>query len=178
MRFNIELGKEKATKTGNPTDRENVAALAQELLKREIEVLSSRVQRYPQDMNRKFELATRFMRLQKWPQAIPLLQQASQDPRLKGKALLQLGLSFMSDNKLPLARGQLERALPDLNAQNDPDSYKLGHYWMGRIAEKLGDRATAETHYGDVLAVDYNYKDTLKRLEDLQGGAGGGMSIE
>jgi tetratricopeptide (TPR) repeat protein len=178
MRMNIELGKEKASKSENPKDRENVAALAQELLKREIEVLSSRVERYPQDMNKKLELASRFMRLQKWVQAIPLLQRATGDPRLKAKAFLQLGKCFMGDNKWPLARGQFERSIPDLDFNVDPDSFKEGHYYLARVAEKLGDRATAEKHYGEVLVVDYEYKDTCKRLEELQGGSGAPASIE
>lgn len=171
MKFNIDLGKEKASRTNDPKIRENLAALAQELLKREIEILSARVERYPQDMSRKYELAIRFMRVQKWVQAIPLLQRAGQDPRLKGKALLALGRCFIYDKKLPLARGQLERAVPELEFNVDPEAYKEGHYWLGRVLEELGDRAGAETHYGDVLVVDYEYKDTRDRLEKLQGGA-------
>lgn len=178
MKLNIELGKDKAAKTANPKDRENVAALAQELLKREIEVLSARVERYPQDMNKKFELAARFMRLHKWQQAIPLLQRATGDPRLKAKAFLQLGKCFMADKKLPLARGQFERSIPDLDFNVDPDSFKEGHYYLARVAEELGDRATAEKHYGEVLVVDYEYKDTCKRIESLQGGTGNQASIE
>lgn len=178
MRFNIELGKAKAAKSNDQTMRENIAALSQELLKREIEVLSSRVERYPQDMSRKYELATRLMKVQNWTAAIPLLQRASQDPRLKGKGLLALGKCFIYDKKLPLARGQLERAIPDLNFDSDPESYKEGHYLMGRVTEQLGDKATAEKHYGEVLVVDYDYKDARQRLEAIQGGPGQGATID
>ncbi len=178
MKFNIELGKAKAAKSNDATVRENVAALAQDMLKREIEIFSARVDRYPKDMNRKFELAVRFMRVRKWSLAIPLLQQASQDPRLKGKALLKLGMCFIDDKKLPLARGQLERAVPDMDFNNDPDSFKECHYWLGRVLEQLGDKAGAEKHYGDVVVVDYDYKDTTKRLEDIQGGPSTGAALE
>ena len=178
MKFNIDLGKAKAAKSTDPVVRENIAALAMELIKREIEILSARVERYPQDMNKKYDLATRFMKVQKWTLAIPLLQRASQDPRLKGKALLGLGKCFIYDKKLPLARGQLERAVPDLNFENDPDSFKEGHYLLGRVLEELGDKSNAEKHYGDVLVVDYDYKDCRKRLEDIQGGPSSGASLE
>ncbi len=178
MKYNLELGKAKAAKSTDQTVRENIAALAQEMLKREIEIFSARVERYPKDMNRKYELAIRFMRVQKWSLAIPLLQQASQDPRLKGKALLKLGMCFIYDKKLPLARGQLERAVPDMDFNNDPDSFKECHYWLGRVLEQLGDKAGAEKHYGDVVVVDYDYKDTTKRLEDIQGGPSTGAALE
>lgn len=178
MRLNIELGKARAAKSSDPVDRENVSALSVELIKREIEVLGARVERYPQDMNKKYDLATRFMKLQKWTLAIPLMQRASQDPRLKGKALLGLGKCFIYDKKLPLARGQLERAIPELNHEQDPDSYKEGHYLLGRVLEELGDKTNAEKHYGDVLVVDYDYKDCRKRLEDIQGGPGAGATLE
>ena len=178
MKFNIDLGKAKAAKSTDPVLRENIAALSLELIQREIEILSARVERYPQDMNKKYDLATRFMKVQKWTLAIPLLQRASQDPRLKGKALLALGKCFINDNKLPLARGQLERAVPELNHENDPDAFKEGHYWLGRVLEKLGDKAGAEKHYGEVLVVDYDYKDTRDRLEKLQGGPSSAGSLE
>ena len=178
MKFNLELGKAKAAKSNDPVMKENLAALAQELLKREIDIFGARVERYPQDMTRKYELATRFMKAQKWTLAIPLLQRASQDPRLKGKALLALGKCFIKDNKLPLARGQLERAVPELSFESDPDSFKEGHYWLGRVLEKLGDKAGAEKYYGDVLVVDYDYLDTRERLEKLQGGPSSGESLE
>ena len=178
MKSNIDIGKAKAAKSNDATMRENIAALAQDMLKREIEIFSARVERYPQDMNRKYELATRLMRLQKWSLAIPLLQRASQDPRLKGKALLKLGMCFIYDKKLPLARGQLERAAPDMDHNNDPDSYKECHYWLGRVLEQLGDKAGAEKHYGDVVVVDYDFKDTTKRLEDIQGGPSSDAALE
>ena len=178
MKLNIELGRAKAAKSNDPTMKENIAALAQDMLKREIDIFSARVERYPKDMSRKYELATRFMRVQKWSLAIPLLQQASQDPRLKGKALLKLGLCFIQDKKLPLARGQLERAVPEMDFNNDPDSFKECHYWLGRVLEQLGDKAGAEKHYGDVLVVDYDYKDTRERLEKLQGGPSTDAALE
>lgn len=171
MRINIELGKARAAKSNDPVDRENVSALSIELIKREIEVLGARVERYPQDMNKKYDLALRFMKTQKWTLAIPQLQKACLNPRLKGKALLALGKCFIYDKKLPLARAQLERALPEMNHDNDPDSFKETHYLLGRVFQELGDKLNAEKHYGEVYAIDSDYKDVRKRYEDIQGGA-------
>ncbi len=178
MRLNIELGKARAAKSDDPVARENVAALSMELIKREIEILGARVERYPQDMNKKYDLALRFMKTQKWSLAIPQLQKACLNPRLKGKALLALGKCFIYDKKLPLARGQLERALPEMNHDSDPESFKETHYLLGRVFQELGDNVNAEKHYGEVYAVDSDYKDVRKRYEDIQGGAGAEVQLE
>jgi tetratricopeptide (TPR) repeat protein len=178
MRLNIELGKARAAKSSDPVDRENVSALSMELIKREIEILGARVERYPQDMNKKYDLALRFMKTQKWTMAIPQLQKACLNPKLKGKALLALGKCFIYDKKLPLARAQLERALPEMNHDSDPDSFKEAHYLLGRVLEELGDKANAEKHYGEVYSMDSDYKDVRKRYEDIQGGTGAEVSLE
>jgi hypothetical protein len=47
---------------------------------------------------------------------------------------------------------------------------------LGRIYEKAGKNEQAEHHYGEILANDYEYKDVLKRMEEMQGGHGGGIA--
>jgi tetratricopeptide (TPR) repeat protein len=171
MRANLSIAREKlAAEPEETVYQQKVQGLAIELLKRELQIFSSRTERYPKDMNLKLELADRLMRVKKWPQAIPHLQKATQDTRLKAKALFMMGKCFMHDDKLSLARGQFERSLPELNSETDPKLFTEAHYLMGRVCEELGDTTTAEKHYGEILVVDYEYKDTLKRLEALQGG--------
>lgn len=170
MKYNVDLAKDKANSEGTDDARKQVAELSKELRARQIEVLNSRVERYPSNLNIKLELALLLMQLQKWSQSIPLLQRAGQDPRLKTKALVALGKCFVYDKKLPLARGQFERAVPDLDVDNHPETFKECHYLLGRVCEELNDSAAAEQHYGEVLVVDYEYKDTRERLEKLQAG--------
>lgn len=167
------LGKAKELLNKDPEDetkKRNASGLAQELLNREIEVLSSRVQRYPANLQVKFELARRFMRVKKWALAIPLLQQASADSRLKTEVLLNLGKCFLQDNKRPLALRQLEKAVPEINQHDRPDLYCEVHYLLGYLFEDSGDNNKADFHYTEVLQVDYNYRDARQRLEKIQGG--------
>jgi tetratricopeptide (TPR) repeat protein len=170
LALNLDAAKQAAAASGKDTDRQNTVALSQELLKRQIEVFSARVEKYPADLGRRYELAIKLMAVQKWQQAIPHLQKAAQDPRTKGKALVALGKCFLYDKKGSLARGQFERALPELNFDQDPDGYKDTYYLLGRVCEELGDKAAAEKHYGEVIVVDYEYKDANDRLTKLQGG--------
>ncbi|MGD9856413.1 MAG: tetratricopeptide repeat protein [Planctomycetaceae bacterium] len=173
MRANLAIAREKlAAQPDEPVYQQKVQGLVTELLKRELQVFGNREQRQPRNMHLKLELADRLMRIKKWPQAIPLLQKASQDSRLKGRAHFMQGKCFMHDNKLTLARGQFDRALPEISIESDPKLFLEAHYLMGRVCEGLGDKATAEKHYGEVITHEYEYKDALQRLETIQGESG------
>lgn len=168
MNYNVEMAKERANESESLEDRQKAVEMSKEYRARRIEVLSSREQRHQQNMNIKIELAELIMQLQDWPRAIPLLQKASQDPRLKTQAQVMLGKCFMYDKKLSLAKGQFERAVPELNSESQPETYKEAHYLLARVSEETGDTEKAIHHYGEVLVIDYDYRDARDRLEKLQ----------
>lgn len=156
---------------------EKVKTMRSELLGKEMEFFTHSVELHPNDMRKKYELAQRYIHkdVKQPAKAIPLLQQAVSDPRIKVDALVLLGECFAKDGKLDLGRRQFEKALDGLSAADKPDAFKTAHYYLGRIYEKGGKKDQAEHHYGELLAVDYEYKDVLKRLEGLQGGADKGI---
>ena len=177
LRHNLNLAKEEAANNPDkPELRKTAGALAAELMQREIEVFSTRSERYPADMRLKFDLASRYMKLAKWQLAIPLFQAATSDQRIKGESLIQLGQCFMYDKKLKLAYRQFETAIPLISHDTQPDLYKTLFYSMGRLCEEMKDIAGAEKHYLEVLAVDYSYRDTVARLEKLQEGGDTGAA--
>ena len=179
VRRNLNYAKESAQKHGNdPQYREAVAELAQELLSQEIEVYVRRVDRYPNDLRLKHELAKRFMRTKKYDQAIPLLQAASKDIRIEAQVLASLGSCFLAKKQNNLAKRQFEKALEKLTANDHPIPFKECHYYLGRLAEEAKDNDTAIKHYTEILAVDYSYRDTSKRMNDLQGSDEEGEGID
>jgi tetratricopeptide (TPR) repeat protein len=167
MRKNVELGNEKLK---GDDRKEKLEALKRELLLRETEVLAGRVDRHKSDLKIKFQLGMCYMNDGKAALAIPFFQQASQDKRLETRALAHLGECFMKEKKFPLARRQFEKAAHKVNQHEDTDLYLKVHYWLGRLCQSVDDNEAAENHYSEVLAVNYEYKDALKRLEDIQGG--------
>lgn len=168
MRKNIELGKPKLAAA--PDGVAKLESLNRELLLRETEVLRGRVERYPSDLRVKYQLAECFMKDDKCALAIPLFQQSSQDNRLETRALANLGKCFMKEKKYPLARRQFEKAAPKISQHDDVELYLDVYYWLGRLCQSAGDKEAAEAHFSEVLAVNYDYKDALKRLEEIQGG--------
>lgn len=175
MMLRKDLGEAKERADKNPGKErlvEKAKGLADELLTREIEIFSRRIERHPNDMKMRFDLAERFRERKEWAKAIPLYQQSTTDSRLKSDALVWLGECFVRDGKLDLGRRQFERALESISVNDKPDAFKLAHYWLGRIYEKAKRTEQAEQHYSEILAIDYDYRDVLKRLNELQGETG------
>ncbi|MEQ9411860.1 MAG: tetratricopeptide repeat protein [Fuerstiella sp.] len=151
--------------------KEKSDALKKELVVREIEVLSARVDNHKNDMKLKFDLAERYRKTQQYKLAIPLYQQATADSRLQEEALVALGESFVRTGKLDLGRRQFDKALETLNHKDKPDAFKNAHYFLGRLYEKSNKKELAERHYTEILSNDYAYRDVEKRLEEIQGGS-------
>jgi tetratricopeptide (TPR) repeat protein len=173
MRQQLEGAKDAALKGGgDEAAKKRYDKLRSEFHQREIEVLAARIERYPADMRIRFELAQRYMMFKKYQLAIPLLQRAVTDSRLKCDVLVSLGKCFIAEKKNAMARRQLEKALPEIDQVEEPGLFKETHYLMGRLCQQAGDKDAAENHYSEVLAVDYEYKDALQRLEKLQSGGG------
>jgi tetratricopeptide (TPR) repeat protein len=170
MQRALSITKEQVRNT--PADAElkkRTAELANELTKRKMEIFSGRVDRYPNDMRMKFELGVQYMTVKKWQLAIPLFQQARSDPRLKGEALIRLGKCFYYDGKPPLAIRQFEAAMPEIKFEDKPDVYKDLYFAAGRLYEEMKNVKAAEEAYQKVLEVDYTFRDTVDRLNKLQG---------
>jgi tetratricopeptide (TPR) repeat protein len=173
MQKTIDMTKEQAR--NNPADaavKQRAGELAAELNKRKIEIFAVRVDRYPNDMRMKCDLASEYMSVRKWQLAIPLFQQARSDPRLKGEALIKLGKCFYYDGKPQLAIRQFEQAMPEIKYDEKPKVYTDLYYSAGRLYEEMKNIPAAEEAYQKVLEVDYSFKDTVDRLNKLQGGGG------
>lgn len=157
----------------NPEDKEaqeKRQKLGNKLIKSEIQIFSERLKRHTQDSRLKFELGKRFMRINRHSDSIKLFQQSVVDNRLETECYVLMGECFLKVSKVPLAKRQFEKAIPNLNPQEKKDLFLTSHYALGRIAENTGERDDAEEHYNEILAIDYDYKDVAKRLDGLQGG--------
>jgi len=171
LREQLIDAKDKFNRNNEDADaRKEVTLISKALIKREIEVFTKRVERYPADMRVKYELAQRFIRLKKWSSAISLLQQAVKDTRISADALVALGKCFFADGKKELAKRQFEKALPKLSPDDKPEIYKESHYLLARLYEESKEKEKADDHYSEILAVDYDYRDARERLEKLQSG--------
>jgi len=166
LRHNMALARQNAET--DATANRNYHEIKQELRKREIEVFSGRVERYPKDSRWKYALANLHMKTKEWKKAIPLLQQSVADVRLKGEVLVALAKCFVAEKNHLLASRQLEQAVQVINPHDKTELFAEAHYILARICEENGQVEAAETHYNEVLGVDYDFRDARERMEKLQ----------
>jgi tetratricopeptide (TPR) repeat protein len=62
--------------------------------------------------------------------------------------------------------------MPEIKFDDKPDLYKDLYYTAGKLYEKMKNLPAAEEAYQKVLEVDYSFRDTVDRLNKLQGGGG------
>jgi Flp pilus assembly protein TadD len=168
LRQNVDLARQNAAT--DPVANKNYHDWKTELRKREIEVFSSRIERYPKDSRWKYELAQRYIKLKEWKKAIPLLQQSVIDVRLQGDVRVALAKCFIAEKNHLLARRQLEQAVQSINPHDNTELFAEAHYILAMLCEDAQEIDAAETHYNEVLGVDYAYKDARERMEKLQRG--------
>lgn len=148
---------------------EKAKMLTQQVIQKEVELLTLGVELNPTDLKKKFELGQRLAsrHIKDFARAIPLLQQSTANPNIKLAATVLLGECFAREGRSDLARRQLQKAVEGLNFQDHPNEFRSSHYLLGRLYQAAGKIDEAEHHYGEVLAVDYEYRDVLKRMEQL-----------
>lgn len=176
MRENVDKVKRAAAKeVGSQQLQIESMELERKLIDRRIEIFTERADRYRSDMKLRFELAEDYGRIGEYRKAIPLYQQACQHVNLREQSLLKLGQCWICDGQRDLASRQFSMALKTLSPVENPESWKTAHYWLGRLDESEGREDEAQSHYSEVLLLDYDFRDTVSRLATLQNGATGAV---
>ena len=133
--------------------------------RREVEVYGARVERYPDDILLKFELAVRLKRDGNYAEAANYFLQTRDEPELKTTATLELGECFQHQKKFKKALQCYARAV-DL-AVDVLELKKAALYRAGVLAVGLGELDTAEQYLRDLSKIDPSYKDLPSRLDKL-----------
>jgi TolA-binding protein len=134
--------------------------------KYELGVYRERFERYPTDLRVKYEYGLRLFRAGHFDDAIPVLQSARNEPKNRASCCLYLGRCFYRKGFHTQAVQTLREALNEYESPDDEVGKEL-LYWLGRCQEEGGELEGARQSYGQLLQVDYNYRDGRARLEGL-----------
>ncbi len=137
------------------------------LLTFEIKVYRDRVKQYPTNHRLKFDLASRLFQAKQFDESIPLFQMARTDPKVRTQADLSLGRCFYEKNFQAQAIGTLTKAVENYEISDDRVAKDL-RYWLGRSHEAAGNVKEAREEFGQILQLDYNFRDVRDRLQGLQ----------
>ena len=148
-------------------DEKSLKAAQIAQLRFELGVFGERTERFPTDQRIKFEFAVRCFRAGQVDEAIPMFQSARGDPKNRAACGLFLGRCFFKKGYHSQAVSTLVEAISEHDYPDDETAKSL-KYWLGRAQEAAGEVAEAEKTYGNLLQVDYNYRDVRARLDGLR----------
>ncbi|MCP4249979.1 MAG: hypothetical protein GY778_23305 [bacterium] len=132
----------------------------------EIAVYADRIKQYPTDQRIRYEYGRRLFSARKVDEAIPMFQAARADGKNRSNCDLYLGRCFYAKGYLRQATDTLARAI-EAHEIDDDDQGKALRYWLGRAQEADGAAEKATDTYGQLLQIDYNYRDVRDRMDKL-----------
>lgn len=144
-------------------NEEGAAAKEAELNIFLLEDARSRVQRYPNDREFKYELAMMLFERGEYDEALQQFQVAQRSPKRRISSLYHVALCFKEKRLFDMACEQLATAVEELPIMDGMKKDVL--YELGTLAELMGKPDDAIGHFKEIYAVDIGYKDVAKKIE-------------
>ncbi len=171
------LAKYRKRAEDNPDDeraQKEFAAATRKFTEMEIAELKASVEAYPTDLSLKYELGKRYFDLGKYDEAIGLLQEAKNDARHRGSALLYLAKAFMAMDWNDEAIATFRQALDKHTTKEDALGLELRYGLMRALRGKAeSDRdleaaEEAESIASSIAIEQFNYQDIRDQREKLK----------
>lgn len=140
-----------------------LAQLRQEKAVFQLRSAKERIERYPNDLNLRFEYGQALYAAGQFKEAVPELQQALKQPNVRLRALNLLGMCFWKRNMLDFAVKQFQSASSEMLGFDDLKKEVV--YNLGAVLEQMGKKAEALEEFKKIYEIDYQYKDVAERVE-------------
>ena len=152
----------------NPTEEEKqeVQSLREEFNAKDVEVRKGRCERYPSNLNYRYDLAVRYQAIGMYNEAIAEFQKARNDPKRAGLCMLALGQCFQQIKQYRLAMSHYEQAVREI-PDGDSDHKKQALYLTAKMAFGMKDYDAAENYATTLGAIDFSYKDVPALLDKI-----------
>lgn len=159
---------EQARTTGSDHDKQQARLTAMEQLEFELNMYKDRCENYPTDLRLKFKYGQTLFKARRYDDAIPVLQQAQQDPRSRVRCELLIGRCFLEKKASQQAVEILKDALAAYEGSGDELQKDLLWY-LGQAYEAADNLPEATAIYNKLLRLDYNFADgeARRRMEAL-----------
>ena len=135
-----------------------------------LEETRQRVERYPNDLQIRFELGELYFKAGKIKEAMGEFQKAQNNPNKRIQALTYLGQCFAKQGIYPLAVRNLETALKEKLVLDEEKKEII--YALGSVLEKMGKAKEAIDQFQEIYAVDIGYKDVAAKVDAFYSGGG------
>jgi tetratricopeptide (TPR) repeat protein len=129
-----------------------------------------RVERFPTDLQMRFELGQIYFQMGKIGEAIKEFQKAQANPHRRVQSLSYLAQCFSRRGIEDLAANTLQDALKEKVGFDDEKKELL--YLLGGVYEKMGKPQEAMAQFKQIYAVDMGYKDVEAKVDKFYSGQG------
>jgi tetratricopeptide (TPR) repeat protein len=144
-------------------DEAGAQAKAQERAEFEFSDIQDRVQRYPNDLQLRFNYAIALYENEMLNEAIQQFQFSQKNPQRRVLSMYYIGVCMKIKGQYDMATDQLEKAASEIHIM---DGTKMDiFYELGLVYEAQNDPAKAREYYKEIYQVDISYKDVADRIE-------------
>jgi len=154
-----------------PDYQEKLAALEAEKSAFELAETRKRVEKYPTDLQIRFEYGEQLFRAGKISEAIAEFQKAQANPARRIQSLSYLGQCFARRNMNDLAARTLQNAIKEKVAFDDEKKELI--YALGVVLEKMGKKEEAIEQFKLIYESDIGYRDVAARVDAYYASQGG-----
>lgn len=130
-----------------------------------------RTERYPNDLQIKFEYGVLLFNRNMITEAIQQFQLSQRNPQKRIASLHYMARCFKSKGQHEIAAEQLEKAASELNIMTDQKKDIL--YELGELYELIGDNERANKYFKEIYSVDISYKEVASKIESKRSGENG-----
>jgi len=146
-----------------PDHAEQVARLQAERQAFQLTECQQRVNKYPNDLEIRFEMGQHYFQAGKISEAIQEFQKARANPHRHLSALSYLGQCFARRGMNDLAARTLQNALKEKAVFDDEKKELL--YTLGSVLDRMGKKEEAIEKFKLIYEVDISYQDVAARVD-------------
>jgi tetratricopeptide (TPR) repeat protein len=154
----------------NPNDAAQAEQIKQERTTFQLEEVRKRADRYPTDLQIKFELGQLYFQAGRYNEALAEFQKAQNNPQRRLQAMAYLGQCFAAKGMNDMAARRLQEALKE--KPNFDDEKKDLIYQLGCVLEKMGKKEEAVEQFKQIYEMDISYKDVAAKVDAYYSGQG------
>jgi tetratricopeptide (TPR) repeat protein len=147
---------------------ECVARIEAERQNFQLEECKGRAERYPTDLQIRFELGELYFKAGKINEALAEFQKAQANPNRRIQAMAYLGQCFARKGMNDMAARRLQEAIKE-KAVFDEEKKEL-LYQLGSVLEKTGKNDEAIEQFKQIYEVDIGYKDVSAKVDAYYAG--------
>jgi tetratricopeptide (TPR) repeat protein len=153
-----------------PDYAEQTARLQAEKQAYQLAECQKRVERFPTDLQIRFEMGQLYFHAGKFAEAIQELQKAQNNPHRRVAAMNYLAQCFAKRKMYDLAARTLQNAIKEKPVLDDEKKDLL--YNLGCVLENMGKKEEAIEQFKIIYEVDIGYKDVAAKVDAYYSGKG------